>query len=138
MAAGANAGGIAVMTYDLSDNQQYHECPVDGICSLPQQVQYYMQTYQQASVPAFVGYEIGTPAYPDPTEDPSHQLPLTTADLGTIMSQTQPSFKGGFFWELFKPYSSGQPSPTAVARAICNVVTPGSARCSGTIPGGQN
>jgi len=134
MSTGPNAGGIAVMTYDLSDNEQYHECPVDGVCTLEQQVQYYMSTYQQAGVKAFVGYEIGTPAYPDPTNDPSHQLPLTKTALGTIISQTQPKFKGGFFWEMFKPSSSSQASPTDVARAICNVVTPGSPRCSGTIP----
>lgn len=28
MSKGANAGGINVMTYDLSDNPQFHECPV--------------------------------------------------------------------------------------------------------------
>ena len=27
MTSGANAGGINVMTYDLSDNPQFHECP---------------------------------------------------------------------------------------------------------------
>lgn len=27
MSKGANAGGINVMTYDLSDNPEFHECP---------------------------------------------------------------------------------------------------------------
>ncbi|EDQ89831.1 uncharacterized protein MONBRDRAFT_7785, partial [Monosiga brevicollis MX1] len=62
MSTGPNAGGINVMTYDLSDNPQFHECPQDNVCTLSQQVQFYMQTYSQAQIPAFVGYEVGTPA----------------------------------------------------------------------------
>jgi len=134
MSTGTNAGGINVMTYDLSNNEQYHECPVDGLCSLDQQVQYYMNTYTQANIPAYVGYEVGTPAYPDPIHDPSHQLPLTTQLLNSIVSQTQPNFKGGFFWELFKPASGNQATATAVAQAICKVLLPGNSRCQGTIP----
>jgi hypothetical protein len=135
MSTGSNAGGINVMTYDLSSNEEYHECPVDGLCALDQQVQYYMNTYLQENIPANVGYEIGTPAYPDPVHDPTHQLPLTKAMLSSIISQTQPNFKGGFFWEIFKTDpTSGEVSPTDVAQAICKVVTPSSPRCSGTIP----
>eukprot|EP01123_Difflugia_compressa_P008427 TRINITY_DN2502_c0_g1_i1.p1 TRINITY_DN2502_c0_g1~~TRINITY_DN2502_c0_g1_i1.p1 ORF type:complete len:490 (-),score=104.92 TRINITY_DN2502_c0_g1_i1:31-1353(-) len=135
MATGANAGGINVMTYDLSSNEQYHECPVDGLCALDQQVQYYMNTYQTANIPANVGYEIGTPAYPDPIHDPTHQLPLTKELLSSIISQTQVNFKGGFFWEMFKKdANSDEASPTDVAQAICKTVLPGSSRCSGTIP----
>ena len=78
-----------------------------------------------ASIPAAVGYETGTPAYPDPIENPSHrerrmgrillccyrsrisgsvvyltELPLTVQELTTITQQTQPQFSGGFFWEV--------------------------------------
>jgi len=136
MATGANSGGINVMTYDLSDNEQYYECPEPGVCSLDQQVAYYMNTYAQAGIPACVGYEIGTPAYPNPTQDPTHQLPLTLTELQTITSTIQPSYKsGGFFWEMYKtPDTSTNASPTQVAQAICNVITPGSSRCKGNIP----
>jgi len=139
MATGANAGGINVMTYDLSNNEQYYECPQPGICALDQQVAYYMSTYAQAGIPANVGYEVGTPAYPDPTHDPSHQLPLTQAMMNSILSSTQSQFKGGFFWEMYKPNPGpGQVSTTQLAQAICKVVLPGSSRCSGTIPQSGN
>jgi len=133
MSTGANAGGVNVMTYDLSDNEQYYECPTTDCCTLECQVQFYMSTYDQASIPATVGYEVGTPAYPDPTHDPSHQLPLSTAELATITTNIQPKYSGGFFWELFKS-PDGQASPTQVAQAICKVLLPGNSRCSGTIP----
>ena len=35
---GANAGGVNVMTYDLSDNEGFHECPTDDTCTLLEQV----------------------------------------------------------------------------------------------------
>ena len=38
MTQGANAGGINVMTYDLSDNESFHECPTDDTCTLLEQV----------------------------------------------------------------------------------------------------
>jgi len=133
MSTGANAGGINVMTYDLSDNEQYYECPDPSCCSLDCQVNFYMGTYTQAGIPANVGYEVGTPAYPDPTHDPSHQLPLSKAMLQTITTTIQPKYPGGFFWELFKA-ADGQASPTEVAQAICKVLLPGNSRCSGTIP----
>ena len=44
MTKGANAGGLNVMTYDLSDNPTFHECPTDSACSLSQQVDFYMKT----------------------------------------------------------------------------------------------
>tara|TARA_B110000208_G_C11764676_1_gene428174 strand:- start:142 stop:411 length:270 start_codon:yes stop_codon:yes gene_type:complete len=84
---------------------------------------------------SFVGYEVGTPAYPNPKHDPTHQLPLTTAMLSAIGSTTQAQFSGGFFWEMFKPVAAGQASPTDTAQAICNAVMPaGTARCKGVIP----
>jgi len=135
MATGPNSGGINVMTYDLSDNPEFHECPQDNVCTLPQQVQFYMNTYKESSIPANVGYEIGVPAYPDPTHDKTHQLPLTTDNLSQIISQTQTQFKGGFFWEMFKPQNTTEnATPTQVAQAICKTVLPGNSRCNGVIP----
>ncbi|KAG0003443.1 hypothetical protein BGZ65_001700 [Modicella reniformis] len=101
MSKGTNAGGVNVMTYDLSNNQQYHECPDDKTCSLSQQVNYYMKSYADNGMQAYVGYEIGIPAYPDKNHDPTHQLPLTQAELTSILAVQGKN--GGFFWELFKP-----------------------------------
>lgn len=135
MSEGANAGGVNVMTYDLSSNEQFHECPSPGVCSLDQQVEFYMNTYQQAGITASVGYEIGQPAYPDHDHDGSHQLPLTKDKLSTLVSNTQSKHGGGFFWELFKaPTSDDQASPTDTAQAICKQVLPDSTRCDGSIP----
>ena len=100
MSVGPNAGGINVMTYDLSDNPQFHECPDDNDCPLDKQVAFYMKTYQDAGIVATVGYEIGVPAYPSPEHDAAHQLPLTPTLLRSIVSQTQSQFKGAFFWEV--------------------------------------
>jgi GH18 family chitinase len=132
----ASGGGINVMSYDLSDNEQYYECPEPGVCSLDQQVQFYMQQYATAGIPANVGYETGTPAYPDPVHDPTHQLPLTQSALGLIISETQAHYSGGFFWEIFKQPAAGadEASPTQVAQALCKAIFPSSPRCSGTIP----
>lgn len=91
------------MSYDLSKNPQFHECPADDICSLHEQVKFYMAAYKNASIPANVGYEIGTPAYPSPTHDPSNQLPLTKEEFQQIITTTQPQFDGGFFWAVYKP-----------------------------------
>eukprot|EP00936_MAST-01D_sp_MAST-1D-sp1_P002331 g2331.t1 len=137
MTTGKNAGGINVMTYDLSDDQSHNECPTTNACTLPQQVDFYMNTYATAGIPAAVGYEVGTPAYPSAEgEGTEHQLPLTKDALSQIISQTQTKHKavGGFFWEMFKP-AAGHASPTDVAQAICKEVL-GSAnkRCSGVIP----
>merc|ERR1719189_46683 len=101
MSKGANAGGINVMTYDLSSNEQFHECPEPGKCALDVQVEFYMGTYKQESIEANVGFEIGTPAYPDPKHDPSHQLPLSTDLQNKILGSVGGT--GGFFWEIFKP-----------------------------------
>jgi len=133
MATGPNAGGINVMTYDLSNNQQFHECPDDNHCALEQQVEFYMDTYQKAGIAANVGYEIGTPAYPDKEHDASHQLPLSKEKLSTLVEQVQSKYSGGFFWELYKA-ADGQASPTDVAQALCNKLLPGNSRCSGSIP----
>ena len=98
------------------------------------QVGFYMGTYHTAGLPANVGYELGTPAYPDPTHDQPHQLPLTSAELAKIIADTQPAAKGGFFWEIFKSTGDGEASATDVARAVCNVVLPGHPRCQGSFP----
>ncbi|KAF9089315.1 hypothetical protein BGX23_006768 [Mortierella sp. AD031] len=131
----ANTGGVNVMTYDLSNNQQYYECPDANTCSLSQQVNYYMKSYSDNGMLAHVGYEIGTPAYPDYNHDPTHQLPLIQSELSAILAVQ--GAKGGFFWELYKGIGK-QPNNvevSSVAQQICKAAlganTP---RCAGTIP----
>ncbi|GJJ77620.1 hypothetical protein EMPS_09979 [Entomortierella parvispora] len=129
----ANSGGVNIMTYDLSDNESDYECPTPTACTLSEQVQYYMNTYSANGMSAQVGYEIGTPAYPDPTHDPTHQLPLIQSELTTILSTF--GANGGFFWELYKP--QGAPTnveASSVAQQICKAALGSAARCSGTIP----
>ncbi|KAI9232325.1 MAG: hypothetical protein BYD32DRAFT_491316 [Podila humilis] len=134
MSQGANGGGVNVMTYDLSNNQEYHECPDANTCSLSQQVNYYMKSYADNGMAANVGYEIGIPAYPAIEHDPTHQLPLIQSELSAILAAQ--GAKGGFFWELYK--AAGQPNNvdvTSAAQQICKAAlganTP---RCSGVIP----
>ncbi|KAI9328146.1 hypothetical protein BDR26DRAFT_921978 [Obelidium mucronatum] len=146
MATGANAGGINVMTYDLSKNNNFFECPSGSTadCDLAGQVKFYMNTYSSGNIPARVGYEIGQPAYPDPSNDPTNQIPLTQSALTGILSGvSSTSTVGGFFWELYKPKNSaptgpsGQPDnidATTAAQQICAKILPGAARCSGVIP----
>ncbi|KAI8622247.1 hypothetical protein BC830DRAFT_818710 [Chytriomyces sp. MP71] len=145
MSVGANAGGINVMSYDLSNNNQFFECPntVDD-CDLAGQVKFYMNTYAIANIPARVGYEIGQAAYPDPEIDPSHQIPLTQAALDAILfGVPSVTTQGGFFWELYKARNSlptgpsGQPNNidvTTLAQQICAKLFPNAARCKGVIP----
>jgi len=128
------SSGVNVMTYDLSDNPEFHECPADQVCTLDKQVGFYMDTYTSAGIPANVGYELGTPAYPSPTHDKAHQLPLTVEALGLIATSVQPKATGGFFWEVFKSTADGQATATATAQAVCKAILPGSARCSGEFP----
>jgi len=131
----ASTGGVNVMTYDLSDDESHYECPTPDVCTLHDQVDFYMKTYDQAGIPASVGYETSTPAYPDPIENPTHQLPLTMDELSLIIKNTQTRYKAGFFWEIFKqPAKPDQASPTQLAQAVCNSVLPGNPRCSGTLP----
>jgi hypothetical protein len=92
-----------LQTYDLSQDQRYHECPADNLCSLHDQVNFYMATYVNASIPAYVGYEVGQPAYPAPEVDLQNQLPLTADEFSQILASTQKNFTGGFFWSVFKP-----------------------------------
>ncbi|KAF9322096.1 hypothetical protein BG003_006941 [Podila horticola] len=122
IAQGANGGGVNVMTYDLSNNQEYHECPDANTCSLSQQANYYMKSYADNGMVAHVGYEIGIPAYPAIEHDPTHQLPLTQAELSAILAVQ--GAKGGFFWELYK--AAGQTNNIDVSTAaqqICKAVT---------------
>ncbi|KAG0222445.1 hypothetical protein BGX31_009145 [Mortierella sp. GBA43] len=134
MSKGTNGGGVNVMTYDLSNNNEFHECPDTGVCSLSQQVNYYMKSYADNGMQAFVGYEIGIPAYPDKNHDPTHQLPLTQAELTSILAVQ--GANGGFFWELYK--SAGAPGNvdvTTAAQQICKAALGAStARCAGVIP----
>ena len=45
IATGSNSGGINIMSYDLSDNMTFYQCPLDGICSLDQQDSFFIDTY---------------------------------------------------------------------------------------------
>eukprot|EP00299_Pterocystis_sp_00344_P011534 c5398_g1_i1.p1 GENE.c5398_g1_i1~~c5398_g1_i1.p1 ORF type:complete len:590 (+),score=106.74 c5398_g1_i1:46-1770(+) len=133
---GDNAGGINAMTYDLSDNTQFHECPTDdpSSCPLDKQVEFYMNAYSASGIAAAVGYEISTPAYPDKTHDPTHQLPLTTQMLSSIVSTTQTKHDSGFIWEIYKSVdSSTHASATQVAQTLCKKLI-GTSRCSGSFP----
>jgi hypothetical protein len=128
-----------VMTYDLSDNEASYECPDPSDCSLDKQVAFYMNQFATnlPSVTSGVGYEVGTPAYPDPEHDPSHALPLTPSALSLILANTQPSFNHAFFWEIFKqpPSGSGEVTPTQLAQALCTAVLgAGTPRCAGKLP----
>ncbi|KAF9388897.1 hypothetical protein CPB97_000184 [Podila verticillata] len=131
---GANGGGVNVMTYDLSNNQQYSECPATGICSLSQQVNYYMKSYSDNGMAAHVGYEIGIPAYPAYDHDAAHQLPLIQSELTPILSAQ--GANGGFFWELFKAAgNTANLDVTTAAQQICKAALGASTpRCSGVIP----
>ncbi|KAJ3294880.1 hypothetical protein HDU79_010259 [Rhizoclosmatium sp. JEL0117] len=134
LATGPNAGGWNVMSYDLSGSTV--NCPPAPVtCTLDGQVNFYMAQYASAGVQANVGYEIGTPAYPPPS-DAKNQIPLTNVAASEILSNTQPYYKGGFFWELFKPQGTNADAHVNVlAQALCKTVlganTP---RCSGSIP----
>ncbi|KAF9574508.1 hypothetical protein EC968_006313 [Mortierella alpina] len=136
MAEGKNAGGINVMTYDLSSNMKYTECP-DGnatLCPLDKQVSYYMNSYAKAGMAATVGYEIGTPAYPAKDHDPTHQLPLTKEKFPIILNEL--GSNGGFFWEMYKPADSdNNVDAQYVAQQVCKkALGDKEKRCSGTIP----
>ena len=138
MTTGRNAGGINVMTYDLSKNERFHECPDAGDCPLDLQVAYYMQTYAAAGIPAAAtGFEIGTPAYPDPAEDKQDQLPLTTPMLQTIVAQNVHAGGAGFYWEMYKQTAPDgcEATGTQVAQAVCSAVLgAGAKRCAGSFP----
>ncbi|KAG0301731.1 hypothetical protein BGZ98_008085 [Dissophora globulifera] len=134
MSTGANGGGVNIMTYDLSNNQQFSECPDSNTCALSQQVNYYMNSYAANGMAANVGYEIGIPAYPASDHDPTHQLPLTQSELTSILA-VQGS-KGGFFWELYKAAgSTANLDVSTAAQQICKAALGASTpRCSGVIP----
>lgn len=96
-----------------------------------------MGTFADAGIAASVGYEVGTPAYPDPTHDPENQLPLTTDELAIIVANTQSKTNAGFFWELYKTAdaSAQEATPTQVAQSVCVAVLGSQEpRCQGTIP----
>ncbi|KAG0196787.1 hypothetical protein BGX28_009751 [Mortierella sp. GBA30] len=136
-AKGANAGGVNVMTYDLSSNMEFWECPNADLklCPLNKQVSFYMQTYKDAKMEALVGYEIGRPAYPAYDHDKEHQLPLTNQEFNTIIGEFGP--QGGFFWELYKqPQGADNIDAVHAAQRICKAALgENEQRCSGTIPG---
>jgi len=129
----ANGGGVNIMTYDLSDNEQYYECPDANTCTLSEQVNYYVNSYTANGMSAHVGYEIGIPAYPAPDHDPTHQLPLIQSELTSILAVQ--GANGGFFWELYKPAGvATNLDASTVAQQVCKAALGSAARCSGTIP----
>jgi len=91
-----------LQTYDLSKDPRYHECPQDDVCALHEQVEFYMNTYANASIVANVGYEVGQPAYPAIEVDKENQLPLTQDEFSQILANTQPKYPGAFFWSVYK------------------------------------
>ncbi|KAJ3062419.1 hypothetical protein HDU98_001724, partial [Podochytrium sp. JEL0797] len=118
--SGPNAGGIGVMTYDLSDSQTFHECPTtQSACSLSDQVAFYLQTYLSAGITSpRVGFEVGTPAYPDPIHDPTDQLPLTQAALTQILPVlANASVGGAIVWEVYKGEGVADVNATEVLQA---------------------
>jgi len=124
---------INVMTYDLSSNNDFHECPTPDVCALDKQVDFYMKTYRDGGFKANVGYEVGQPAYPPASHDKAHQLPLTPEMLTSIVEKTQSQQPGGFFWEMYKG-DAGHSTATDVAQALCKKVLGDEPRCSGEIP----
>lgn len=134
-AQGDNAGGVNVMTYDLSSNMKYSECPAGpDSCPLNKQVSFYMKSYADAGMVAHVGYEIGTPAYPAKDHDPEHQLPLTKDEFPIILNEL--GSNGGFFWELYKSADDeNNVSAEYVAQEVCKkALGANEPRCSGSIP----
>merc|ERR1712048_403445 len=91
------------------------------------------KTYRDGGFQANVDYEVGQPAYPDPTHDKSHQLPLTQDKLTSILTKTQPQHPGGFSWEMYKG-DAGEATATQVAQQLCKAVLGDAPRCSGVIP----
>ncbi|KAJ3284860.1 hypothetical protein HDU79_007826 [Rhizoclosmatium sp. JEL0117] len=133
MTQGANAGGLNVMTYDMSDATD--ECPQPGVCSLPQQVDFYMGTYKtmtSSNAGIYVGYEIGTPAYPT---DYTQMLNLTTSAFATLQTNTQSNYPGGFYWEMYKAAdSAANIDVNSVSQKLCAQLLPGQTRCQGNLP----
>ncbi|KAI8617317.1 hypothetical protein BC830DRAFT_1079975 [Chytriomyces sp. MP71] len=135
LTTGTNAGGLNVMTYDISEASD--ECPSTGVCSLSQQVDFYMGTYKQmlgGSAGVYVGYEIGTPAYPN-ADQPQYMANLTASEFSKLQSATQSQYPGGFYWEMFKAAdSTANVDVNTVSQKLCSQLLPGQSRCSGNLP----
>ncbi|KAI9346614.1 hypothetical protein BDR26DRAFT_916545 [Obelidium mucronatum] len=141
MTAGTNAGGVNVMTYDLSKNPTFHECPSSPeTCDLAGQVSFYLSTFTPITPAARIGFEIGVPAYPDSVHDALNQLPLTQHELSNMLSFV--SGKGAIVWELYKDVviGGGQVNASTVLQQVCNMVFNAQVgdvrvdRCNGVIP----
>ncbi|KAI8621958.1 hypothetical protein BC830DRAFT_12345 [Chytriomyces sp. MP71] len=137
MTVGTNAGGVNAMTYDLSQDDTFHECPSATMpCDLASQVAFYLAQFRALPLlqNARVGFETGTPAYPDATHDAHGQLPLTTAALAQIAAQVDLS-AGAILWELYKRAGPGEANATAVLQAVCaKALGVANARCVGVVP----
>ena len=101
--------GLNVMTYDLSKDQTYHECPTtdSASCQLPAQVKYYMGTFDalksgKSGSMASVGFELGAPAYPGCGSNAvDDRLYATESNLKEML----PNFtdRNLFYWQWGKP-----------------------------------
>ncbi|KAJ3378027.1 hypothetical protein HDU84_008018 [Entophlyctis sp. JEL0112] len=102
------------------------------LCDLPGQLAFYMSTYAKAGIPARPGFEVGTPAYPDPVRSPHNQLPLTQAALNAVLAGNMSA--GGMVWEAFKPAGVAAVDASAVLGQVCaKVFGTGNARCAGNV-----
>ncbi|ORY38391.1 hypothetical protein BCR33DRAFT_854053 [Rhizoclosmatium globosum] len=138
MMTGPNAGGINAMTYDLSKNPTFHECPSPTLpCSLAGQVAFYLDTYHTNISPSVrFGLEVGTPAYPDAMHDSVSQLPLTKQALNEITSSVSVlGGSGAIVWELYKDQGVADVNASVVLQTLCRgVFGGGMERCLGVIP----
>ncbi|ORY53776.1 hypothetical protein BCR33DRAFT_732568 [Rhizoclosmatium globosum] len=133
MTQGINAGGLNVMAYDISTTAD--ECPQPGVCSLSQQVDFYLGTYKtmlSSTAGVYVGYEVGTPAYP---ADYTYMANLTQSEFSTLQSNTQSQYPGGFYWEMYKGAdSAANVDVNTLSQKLCTQLLPGQTRCQGNLP----
>ena len=114
-------GGIFPMIYDLG--AACYDCPEgdDDKCPLVEQVKYYTQTFANANINTYIGFEVGRPAYPQTNAKVGKQgggdcddtsLPPFKSDVKQILDSLyqKDNVKGAFYWEIFKgpgKYTSG-------------------------------
>lgn len=135
------AGGINVMSYDVSDDDSIHECPAEGVCTLSDQVHFYMNTYSTLNVKALTGFELGVPAYPDISHNKEHQLPLTTEQTSKIITQIdKQQSPGAFYWQWGKDATSiytGAVKESDLNVSLCTKYLEDGKSCGGRISPGD-
>ncbi|KAJ3004518.1 UNVERIFIED_CONTAM: hypothetical protein HDU68_005040, partial [Siphonaria sp. JEL0065] len=129
MTQGANAGGFNIMSYDISTASD--ECPQPGVCSLSQQVDFYLNTYKTMLGSKAGIYEIGTPA----CELSKTQLQknasliihlyafaqmanLRATEWPKLLSNTQANYPGGFYWEITTTTTTVADSTTTTTTTV--------------------